>query len=174
MIKVYTNDLREAAKELKAGDEILLSGSLYTARDAAHKRIYAAIKEGKPLPFPLRGAVIYYAGPTAAPIGLPTGAIGPTTSARMDSFAPELYDMGVAATIGKGQRSKDVKDAIIRNKALYLAALGGAGALAAKAVKSLDVIAYEELSAESVKLLTVKDFPLFVALDIFGGDIYER
>lgn len=174
MIELNVRDLRAAAPDLKAGDAILLSGTLYTARDAAHKKIAAAIAAGSPLPFSLKDAVIYYAGPTPAPDGLPAGSIGPTTSARMDPYAPLFYDLGLAATIGKGQRSPEVTEALIRNKALYLCALGGAGALASKAVRSLAEIAYPELGCESVKRLEVFRFPLFVAGDLYGGSIYRN
>ncbi len=172
MIELNVCELRDAALSLKAGDAILLSGTLYTARDAAHKRFAAALAAGKPLPFPIQNAAIYYAGPTPAQNGLPIGSIGPTTSARMDPYAPALYDRGIVATIGKGTRSPAVREALIRNKALYLCALGGAGALACKAVRRAETVAYPDLGCESVKRLEVIRFPLFVAGDIFGGSIY--
>lgn len=173
-IKIRTDELREYAPKLKAGDKIFLSGIVYTSRDAAHKRIKALIDEGKKLPFEMDGAVIYYAGPTPAPEGKPIGSCGPTTSGRMDKFAPELLDMGLCAMIGKGERSKDVRDAVVRNKAVYLCAVGGAGALAAHCIKKCEVIAFEDLGCESVKRLYIEDFPLIVADDCSGGDIFSQ
>ena len=173
-LKVYTNEIAEAAKTLRAGDEILLSGTIYTARDAAHKRIAQLLDEGKPLPFPLENAIIYYAGPTPAPEGLPIGSCGPTTSSRMDVFAPRLLDLGLKAMIGKGNRAKPVVEAIQRNSAVYLCAIGGAGALAAKAVRSLEVLAFEDLGCESVKRLKIEEFPLYVAIDCSGGSLFKE
>lgn len=173
-LKVYTNEIAEAAKTLRAGDEILLSGTIYTARDAAHKRIAQLLDEGKPLPFPLENAIIYYAGPTPAPEGLPIGSCGPTTSSRMDVFAPRLLDLGLKAMIGKGNRAKPVVEAIQRNGAVYLCAIGGAGALAAKAVRSLEVLAFEDLGCESVKRLKIEEFPLYVAIDCSGGSLFKE
>ena len=164
-------DAWDHAAELKAGDMILLSGTIYTARDAAHKRMMSLLDEGKPLPFELRGAAIYYAGPTPAPEGLPLGSCGPTTSCRMDPFAPRLLDLGLRLMIGKGMRSQEVIDAMKRNGAAYLCAIGGAGALAAKAVRSCEVIAFDDLGCESVKRLVVEDFPLIVAIDAQGTSI---
>ena len=152
----------------------MLSGIVYTSRDAAHKRIMALIEKGSQLPYPIENAVIYYAGPTPAPEGKPIGSCGPTTSGRMDRFAPKLLDMGLGGMIGKGERSKEVRDAIVRNKAVYLCAVGGAGALACNCIKSCEVIAFEDLGCESVKRLYVEKFPLIVANDCFGGDIFER
>ncbi len=169
-----SSQLREYASVLKAGDRVVLSGQVYTARDAAHKRIAAAIESGAKLPFDLNGAVIYYAGPTPAPQGLAVGACGPTTSGRMDVFTPLLLDNGLAAMIGKGERNKAVVDSIIKNKAVYLCAIGGAGALASKCIKKCDVIAYDDLGCESVKKLVFKDFPLIVAIDCAGGNVFER
>ena len=166
--------LSEYAPKLKAGDRVVLSGTVYTARDAAHKRIAAALESGSPLPFDLSGAVIYYAGPTPAPQGLAVGACGPTTSGRMDVFTPLLLDNGLAAMIGKGERSKPVVDSIIKNKAVYLCAVGGAGALASRCITECEVIAYEDLGCESVKRLTFADFPLTVGVDCTGGNIFER
>ena len=173
-IAVDTNSIAQAARDLRAGNTILLSGTVYTARDAAHKKIFSLLDEGKALPFPLQDAVIYYAGPTPAPEGLAVGSCGPTTSSRMDVFAPDFLDKGVVAMVGKGERSTAVCDAIIRNKAVYLCAIGGAGALASKCITSCDVIAYEDLGCESVKKLTFKDFPLTVAIDCNGGNIFVR
>ncbi|MBR1384542.1 MAG: fumarate hydratase C-terminal domain-containing protein [Ruminococcus sp.] len=174
ILKVNAQELKAAAAELRIGDKILLSGVVYTSRDAAHKRIMSLIEQGRELPYDIDGAVIYYAGPTPAPEGKPIGSCGPTTSGRMDRFAPKLLDMGLAGMIGKGERSKEVREAIVRNKAIYLCAVGGAGALACNCIKSCDVIAFEDLGCESVKRLYVEDFPLIVANDIFGGDIFER
>lgn len=154
-------------------DRVLLSGTVYTARDAAHKRIAALIEEGKSLPFELDGATIYYAGPTGTPNGLAIGSCGPTTSGRMDVYSPMLLDMGLTCMIGKGERKQPVLDAICRNNAVYLCAIGGAGALASKCIKKCDVIAFEDLGCESVKRLEIVDFPLIVASDCNGGDIFK-
>ncbi len=162
------------AGKLHAGDRILLSGTVYTSRDAAHKRISTLLDNGKPLPFPLKDSVIYYSGSTPAPKDLPIGSCGPTTSGRMDIHTPRLYDLGVVATIGKGERSKEVIDAICRNRAAYFCALGGAGALAAQSVTSCKVIAFEDLGCEAVKRLDICDFPLIVGIDCNGGSIFER
>lgn len=168
------NQLRAYAKKLKAGDRVVLSGRVYTSRDAAHKRIVEAMENGKELPYDLKDAVIYYAGPTPAPEGLAVGSCGPTTSSRMDVFAPLLLDKGVVAMVGKGERNKAVCDAIVRNNAVYLCAIGGAGALASKCIKSCNVIAYDDLGCESVKELMFESFPLTVAVDCSGGNIFER
>ena len=167
-------EFKEKARTLRAGDRVLLSGTAYTARDAAHRRMAQALEHGEPLPFPLDGAVIYYAGPTPAPAHLPIGSCGPTTSGRMDVYTPALLDRGLAAMIGKGERSSEVCEAICRNKAVYLCAVGGAGALAAKCIDSCEVIAYEDLGCESVKKLHLKEFPLTVAIDCVGGNLFDR
>lgn len=172
--KLNTSMLREYAIKLKAGDRVVLSGKVYTSRDAAHKRIVNALENGEKLPYDLKDAVIYYAGPTPAPEGLAVGSCGPTTSSRMDVFAPKLLDEGVVAMIGKGERNNEVCDAIIRNKAVYLCAIGGAGALASKCITSCNVIAYDDLGCESVKELNFTDFPLTVAVDCSGGNIFKR
>ncbi|WP_444659684.1 FumA C-terminus/TtdB family hydratase beta subunit [Caproiciproducens sp. R2] len=172
-LQIHTNDMAQAAKTLRAGDRILLSGTVYTARDAAHKRLFAMLDKGEPLPFGLKNAAIYYAGPTPAPDHLPIGACGPTTSSRMDVFAPRLLDLGLKCMIGKGGRSSEVVDAIRRNQAVYLCAIGGAGALAAKCVRSVKVLAFEDLGCESVKELQIEDFPLFTAIDCCGGSLFE-
>ncbi|MGN0617645.1 MAG: Fe-S-containing hydro-lyase [Ruminiclostridium sp.] len=174
MIKASVNELKYLSPTLSAGDKILLSGYIYTSRDAAHKRITELIAEGKPIPYNLDGAVIYYAGPTGAKEGMVIGSCGPTTSSRMDKFAPDFLDRGLAAMIGKGERSQTVIDAICRNKAVYLCAIGGAGALACKCIKSCEVIAFEDLGCESVKKLYVEDFPLTVAIDCHGGNIFAE
>lgn len=173
--KINTSELKSKAPTLKAGDKILLTGWIYTSRDAAHKRINALLDEGKKeeIPFNLENAVIYYAGPTPAPEGRPIGSCGPTTSSRMDKFAPRFLDLGLGAMIGKGERNQAVRDAIIRNKAVYLCATGGAGALAGNRIKSCEVIAFEDLGCESVKKLYIEDFPLIVADDCNGGDIFS-
>ena len=172
--KINTSQLRKYAERLKAGDRVILSGKVYTSRDAAHKRIVEALNNGAELPYDLKDAVIYYAGPTPAPKGLAVGSCGPTTSGRMDVFAPLLLDKGVVAMVGKGERNKAVCDAIIRNKAVYLCAIGGAGALASKCITSCNVIAYDDLGCESVKELIFSDFPLTVAIDCSGGNVFER
>lgn len=169
-----TNELKEKATMLKAGDRVLLSGTVYTSRDAAHKRIFAALKSGEKLPYNLNGAAIYYAGPTPAPESLAIGSCGPTTSGRMDPYAPTLLDAGLTAMIGKGERSDEVCDAICRNKGVYLCAIGGAGALASKCIKSCEVIAYEDLGCESVKRLEFDNFPLIVAIDCSGGNLFKQ
>lgn len=171
-VHIHTDELREAAKHLACGDRVFLSGTVYTARDAAHKRIMRLLEEKKPLPFPLEDAVIYYSGATPAPEGLPIGACGPTTSGRMDVYTPTLYDRGLCATIGKGARDNRVVEAVMRNGGLYLCAVGGAGALAAKSVLSCEVIAFEDLGCEAVKRLVVADFPLIVAVDSRGGNLF--
>ena len=169
-----TNELKEKATMLKAGDRVLLSGTVYTSRDAAHKRIFAALKNGEKLPYDLNGAAIYYAGPTPAPEYLAIGSCGPTTSGRMDPYAPTLLDAGLTAMIGKGERSEEVCEAICRNKGVYLCAIGGAGALASKCIKSCEVIAYEDLGCESVKKLEFDNFPLIVAIDCSGGNLFKQ
>lgn len=171
-IRIDTRDMAAAARELNAGDRVLLSGPVYTARDAAHKRIFALLDKGEPLPFALNGATVYYAGPTPTPPGLAIGSCGPTTSSRMDVFAPRLLDLGLKCMIGKGDRSPAVVDAIRRNGAVYLCAIGGAGALAAKCVRSLEVIAFDDLGCESVKRLIFEDFPLLTAIDCRGGSLF--
>lgn len=172
-IKLNTKDIKEAAKTLCAGDSVLLSGTVYTARDAAHKKICALIDNGEKIPFELDGAVIYYAGPTPAPEGRSIGSCGPTTSSRMDGFAPKLIDLGVAATIGKGNRSNEVVEAMKRNGAIYLCAIGGAGAIAAKAIKEVEIIAFPELGCEAVRRMRIEDFPLIVGIDSKGGTILK-
>lgn len=165
---------KDVIKTLKAGDTISVSGVMFTARDAAHKRMAEALAAGKPLPFDLTGQTIYYAGPCPAKPGRVIGSCGPTTSCRMDQFAPALLDLGLLAMVGKGDRSDAVADAIKRNGAVYLAAIGGAGALYANAIKQVDVIAYEDLGPESVKRLVVENMPLTVVIDCFGNNLYRR
>ncbi len=174
MIELQTDELLEKAKTLRAGDKVLLSGTVYTSRDAAHKRIMALAKEGKPLPYDLKGAAIYYAGPTAAKEGMVIGACGPTTSSRMDVYSPDMLDMGLSAMIGKGERNQAVCDAIERNGAVYFCAIGGAGALACKCITECEVIAFEDLGCESVKRLRFEKFPLIVAIDCAGGNLFKE
>ena len=173
VLRLHTGALREAISGLTAGDRVLLSGTVYTARDAAHKRLFALLDAGKELPFPLQNAVIYYAGPTPGQQGMAVGACGPTTSGRMDPYAPRLLDLGLAAMIGKGERSSAVEEAIVRNGAVYFAAVGGAGALIARCIRSSQVIAFEELGCESIKRMEVEDLPLTVAIDCRGGNLYR-
>ena len=170
---INVSDLKSYCDLLRAGDSVLLSGTVFTSRDAAHKKIVAAMNSGTDTPFDIRDSVVYYAGATPAPNGLPIGSCGPTTSSRMDSFAPALYDLGMTATIGKGPRSAAVCDAIVKNGAVYLCAVGGAGALAASHVTSCEEIAYLELGCESVKKLEFDDFPLIVGIDAHGGNLFE-
>lgn len=172
-LRIYSETIAETAKTLRAGERVLFSGTIYTARDAAHQRLTEMLGRGEPLPFPLQNATIYYAGPTPTPEGLPIGSCGPTTSSRMDVFTPRLLDLGLKCMIGKGGRSPRVREAIRRDGAVYLCAIGGAGALAAQCVRSLQVIAFEDLGCESVKKLEVQDFPLFVAIDCRGGSLFE-
>ena len=172
--RIQVNDLRRLAPTLRAGERILLSGVVMTSRDAAHKRIATRLDEGKEPPYPLQDAVIYYAGATPAPSHLPIGACGPTTSGRMDVYAPRFSDEGVVATIGKGKRSPQVVEAIRRNGGVYLCAIGGAGALAARCIKACEVIAFDDLGCEAVKRLVVEDFPLIVAVDCHGGDLFAQ
>ena len=169
---VHTRDLEQLLPRLRAGDRVVLSGTIYTARDAAHKRLFELLDRGEELPLPIKGSVIYYAGPTPGQQGMAVGACGPTTASRMDRFAPRLLDLGLAAMIGKGERSEEVAQAIVRNGACYFAAVGGAGALIARCIKSAQVIAFEDLGCESIKRMEVEDFPLTVALDAAGGNLY--
>ncbi len=169
-----TNNINEWVEKLEKGDRVYLTGTIYTARDAAHKKIVALLEENKQLPFELKNSIIYYAGPTPEKNGLAVGSIGPTTSSRMDKFAPLLLDSGLKSMIGKGGRNQDVVNSMVRNKAVYFAAVGGAGALYSGAVTKCEVIAFEELGCESVKRLTVKDFPVTVAIDANGKSLFER
>ena len=173
-MELHTTTLREQIPSLRAGQRVLLSGTVYTARDAAHKRLMALLNAGENLPFDLSEAVIFYSGSTPAPPGLAIGACGPTTSSRMDPFAPRLYEAGVCATIGKGERSAAVTDAICKTGGIYFCALGGAGALAAQHVTACDVIAFPELGCEAVKRLTFHEFPLIVDIDCYGYSIFQQ
>lgn len=175
MVKKITLPLTdETLKELKAGDQVLLTGVIYVARDTAHKRMIEALDQGKPLPFDIIGQTIYYMGPAPAKPGQPIGSAGPTTSSRMDTYSPRLIAEGLKGMVGKGMRSQAVKDAMKRYKAVYLAAIGGAGALISKSIKKSEVIAYEELGAEAVRRLEVENFPATVVNDIYGGDLYQE
>jgi fumarate hydratase subunit beta len=173
MFKLSSQELRSHIKELHAGDRVLLSGTVYTGRDAAHKRIFELLDTGCELTIPLNEAIIYYAGPTPAQQGMPVGSCGPTTSSRMDKFAPRLLDLGLLGMIGKGERSQEVEDAIVRNGSIYFCAVGGAGALIAKCVEEAEEIAFTELGCESIKRLKVRDLPLIVAIDCHGGNLYK-
>lgn len=163
----------EDLKDLKAGDDVYITGYIYTARDAAHKRLVELLDEGKELPFDPEGAIIYYVGPSPAKPGNPIGSAGPTTSYRMDSYTPQLLDVGLKGMIGKGKRDQEVKDSIVKNGATYFAAIGGAAALIAKSVKSAEVIAYEDLGAEAIRKVYVEDFPATVINDVHGNDLYQ-
>lgn len=165
---------KEEILSLNAGDSVLLSGTVYTARDCAHKRIFELLDANMPLPFPLKDAFIYYAGPCPAPEGKACGSCGPTTSARMNSFAPRLLHLGLGGMIGKGEMSDDVVDAIAKNGAVYFAAIGGAGAIYGNAVQSTECVAFPDLLSEAVHKMTVKDFPLVVAIDANGKSIYQK
>ena len=164
---------REEAKQLKAGDYVYLTGTIYTARDAAHKRMQETLAAGKELPISIDGTIIYYMGPSPAREGRPIGSAGPTTATRMDKYAPTLLDLGEKAMIGKGKRSKEVMDAIVRNHAVYFAAVGGAGALLSKCIKKSEIVCYEDLGAEAIRKLEVKDFPVIVVIDSEGNNLYE-
>ena len=170
-LRLNTADAKTWAPTLRAGQRVLLSGPCYTSRDAAHKRITAALDAGDPLPYDLDGAAINYVGPTPAPEGQAIGSCGPTTSGRMDPYTPRFLDLGLKVMIGKGQRSPEVIDAMRRSGAVYLCAIGGAGALAARCITSAEVLAYEDLGCESVKRLELRDFPLIVAIDSTGAGI---
>lgn len=170
---ISTEALRGWQPTLRAGDRVLLSGTIYTARDAAHKRLFALLEEGAPLPLPLEDAVIYYAGPTPAQQGMAVGACGPTTASRMNAFAPRLLDLGLGAIIAKGQMSDEVEAALQRNHACFFAAVGGAGALIARCIKKADVIAFDDLGCESIKRMEIEDLPLTVAIDCHGGNLYK-
>jgi fumarate hydratase subunit beta len=163
----------DVIRELRAGEKVFLSGYVYTARDAAHKRFIEALNRGENLPFDIKNQVIYYCGPSPAPPGKVIGACGPTTSSRMDAYAPTLLSLGLKGMIGKGKRSQAVRDAISKYRAIYFGGTGGAGALLSKSVISSEIIAYEELGPEAVRRLDVKDMPLFVINDVFGSDLYE-
>ena len=171
--RLTTPVTRAELAPLRAGDTVLLSGIVYTARDAAHQRMMELLDRGEDLPFPVEGSALYYVGPTPERPGEIIGSAGPTTSGRMDAYSPRLLDLGQAVMIGKGARNKQVKEAVVRNGAVYLAALGGAGALMSASVKELEIICWEDLGCEAVRRLEVHDLPLTVVLDAHGGDLYE-
>lgn len=174
MDKHITAPLQEdEIREVRAGDYVFITGTIYTARDAAHKRMKEALEAGESLPFDVNGNVIYYMGPSPAREGRPIGSAGPTTASRMDRYAPELLDLGLKGMIGKGKRTQEVKDAIVRNGAVYFAAVGGAGALLSQRIKSSEVIAYEDLGTEAVRKLEVENFPVIVVIDSQGNNLYE-
>lgn len=164
---------KEEIQDLRAGDYVYLTGVIYTARDAAHKRMDEALSEGKELPLDIREQMIYYMGPSPAREGRPIGSAGPTTASRMDKYAPRLLDLGLGGMIGKGKRSQAVQDAIVRNKAIYFAAVGGAGALLSKCIKKADVIAYDDLGTEAIRRLEIEDLPAIVVIDSEGNNLYE-
>lgn len=163
----------EVVRHLKSGDYVYITGTIYTARDAAHRRMYEALKQGSELPFQIKDQVIYYMGPSPAREGRPIGSAGPTTASRMDKYTPKLLDLGLRGMIGKGKRTNEVRDAIVRNGAVYFAAVGGAGALLSKSIISSEIIAYDDLGTEAVRKLWVKDFPVIVVIDSEGNNLYE-
>lgn len=164
---------KEKIKNLKAGDYVHITGTIYTARDAAHKRMDGTLERGEELPIDIKDAIIYYMGPSPAREGRPIGSAGPTTASRMDKYTPRLLDLGMSGMIGKGKRSQAVKDAIVRNQAIYFAAVGGAGALLSKRIIDSEVIAYDDLGTEAIRKLEVKDFPVIVVIDAQGNNLYE-
>ena len=170
---IQTPLARDEVKELHAGDYVYLTGTIYTARDAAHKRIQEALDKGESLPIPLENNVIYYMGPSPAREGRPIGSAGPTTASRMDKYTPGLLDLGLTGMIGKGRRSAAVKEAIVRNGAVYFAAVGGAGALLSRSIIRSEVVAYDDLGTEAVRRLEVRDLPVIVVIDCEGRDLYE-
>lgn len=163
----------KTARELKSGDYVYITGTIYTARDAAHKRMYDALEKGEKLPFDVKDNVIYYMGPSPAREGRPIGSAGPTTATRMDKYAPALLDLGLKGMIGKGKRRQNVKDSMIKNGAVYFAAVGGAGAILSKCIRDSEVIAYDDLGTEAIRKLYVEDFPAIVVIDSEGNDLYE-
>ncbi len=173
-MKIQTPLTNEVVEKLRAGDKVEITGVIYVARDAAHKRFVEALSKGEPLPFDPKGQVIYYMGPSPAPPGKPIGSAGPTTAGRMDPYTIPMLEAGIKGMIGKGNRSPEVKEALKKYKAVYFAAIGGAAALIASRIKEAEVIAYEDLGAEAVRRLYVEDFPVIVVNDIYGGDAYEE
>lgn len=164
---------KEIVKTLRAGDYVYITGTIYTARDAAHKRMDETLREGKELPVPLKDGIVYYMGPSPAREGGVIGSAGPTTASRMDKYTPKLLDLGLSGMIGKGKRSKEVIDEIIRNQSVYFAAVGGAGALLSKCIQESEVVAYDDLGTEAIRRLTVKNFPVIVVIDCEGNNLYE-
>ena len=173
-IHITTPLTDEIIEKIHAGDVVYITGVVYSARDAAHKRMIETLEEKGTLPFDLKGSVIYYLGPTPARPGNVIGSAGPTTSSRMDKYTPALLNLGLKGMIGKGRRSDQVKEGIIKNKAIYFAAVGGAGALLSERIKSSEVIAYDDLGTEAIRKMYVEDFPVIAAIDCYGGNVYER
>ena len=171
--KIQSPISNEDAKSLRAGDYVYITGTIYTARDAAHKRMYEALEKNQQLPIEMANNIIYYMGPSPAREGRPIGSAGPTTASRMDKYAPKLLDLGLKGMIGKGKRSQAVKDAIVRNGSVYFAAIGGAGAILSKCIKKSEVIAYDDLGTEAIRKLYVEDFPVIVVIDSEGNNLYE-
>lgn len=163
----------KTAKELRSGDYVYITGIIYTARDAAHKRMHEALEQGRDLPFDVKNNVIYYMGPSPARKGRPIGSAGPTTASRMDKYAPSLLNLGLRGMIGKGKRAEEVRQAVVHNGAVYFAAVGGAGALLSKSIISSEIIAYDDLGTEAIRKLQVKDFPVIVVIDSIGNNLYE-
>ncbi|MBU5474339.1 MULTISPECIES: Fe-S-containing hydro-lyase [unclassified Roseburia] len=170
---ITTPITEEVTKDLKSGDYVYINGTIYVARDAAHKRLMEVLDKGEELPFPIKDATIYYMGPSPAREGRPIGSAGPTTASRMDKYAPRLLDLGQKAMIGKGKRTQEVIDAVVRNKAVYFAAVGGAGALLSKCIKKSELVCYGDLGAEAILKLEVEDFPVIVVVDSEGNNLYE-
>lgn len=164
---------KKIVKTLRAGDYVYITGTIYTARDAAHKRVDETLREGKELPVPIKDEIVYYMGPSPAREGQVIGSAGPTTASRMDKYTPKLLDLGLGGMIGKGKRSKEVIDAIIRNQSVYFAAVGGAGALLSKCIQESEVVAYDDLGTEAIRRLIVKNFPVIVVIDCKGNNLYE-
>ena len=171
--KIQAPISNEDANSLRAGDYVYITGTIYTARDAAHKRMYEAIEKNQQLPIEMANNIIYYMGPSPAREGRPIGSAGPTTASRMDKYAPKLLDLGLKGMIGKGKRSQAVRDAIVRNGSVYFAAIGGAGAILSKCIKKSEVIAYDDLGTEAIRKLYVEDFPVIVVIDSEGNNLYE-
>ena len=170
---ITTPITEEVTKDLKSGDYVYITGTIYVARDAAHKRMIEALQRGEELPIDIKDSTIYYMGPSPAREGRPIGSAGPTTASRMDKYAPQLLDLGLLGMIGKGRRSSAVKEAVVRNGAVYFAAVGGAGALLSKSIREAEVVAYEDLGTEAIRKLTVEEFPVIVCMDSEGTDLYE-
>ena len=170
---ITTPITEEVTKDLKSGDYVYITGTIYVARDAAHKRMIEALQRGEELPIDIKDSTIYYMGPSPAREGRPIGSAGPTTASRMDKYAPQLLDLGLLGMIGKGRRSSAVKEAVVRNGAVYFAAVGGAGALLSKSIREAEIVAYEDLGTEAIRKLTVEEFPVIVCMDSEGTDLYE-
>ena len=171
--KITTPITEEVTRDLRSGDYVYITGTIYTARDAAHKRMQETLQRGEALPLEMKENVIYYMGPSPARDGRPIGSAGPTTASRMDKYAPTLLDLGEKAMIGKGKRTQEVIDAIVRNHAVYFAAIGGAGALLSKCIKKSEVVCYDDLGAEAIRKIEVEDFPVIVVIDSEGNNLYE-